>query len=91
MNDFSKEFKIIAISENSNSFGLKQFLAVARDGSAFKACANYLNLPTKGSIISMPMTIDGVLLPSKMSYELCELVEPAPYKVVTELFPELKN
>jgi len=31
-----KEFKVVAVSENTNSFGLRGFIAVARDGDAFK-------------------------------------------------------
>lgn len=31
-----KEFKVVAVSENTNSFGLRQMIVVARDGETYK-------------------------------------------------------
>lgn len=35
----SKQFKVAAISENTNGFGLNQFIFVAQDGTAWQGCA----------------------------------------------------
>ena len=48
----SKDFMVVAVSENTNSFGLKQMVVVAQDGEAYKTCANYLNVKEKGEIIT---------------------------------------
>lgn len=37
-----KDFKIAAISTNTNSFGLKQFVFIAQDGSSWWACGNHM-------------------------------------------------
>lgn len=53
-----KDFKVVAVSENSNSFGLKQMIMVAKDGMAYKGCFNSLNIKNKGEIISGTVTIN---------------------------------
>jgi hypothetical protein len=50
-----KEFKVVAVSENNNSFGLRQMIVVARDGETYKVCSNSLNVRDVNEII--PMTI----------------------------------
>jgi len=47
----NKEFKVVAVSENTNSFGLKEMIMVAKDGTAYKGCFNSLNIKTKGETI----------------------------------------
>lgn len=39
-----KVFRVAAISSNANSFGLHQFVFIAEDGTACRACGNYLKV-----------------------------------------------
>ena len=72
-----KNYKVFRVSENSNAFGLKQFYAMAKDGATFRACANSLNLPKIGSIITGS---------SRSGFELIEFLDCAPYDVVKEVY-----
>ena len=52
--DFTVDFKVVAVSVNRNSFGLAQCVLVAKNGLAYKACANSLNIPKQGDTVSIP-------------------------------------
>ena len=52
-----KEFKVVAVSENTNSFGLRQMVMVAKDGSAFRGCFNSLNEKKKDEVIVGNVTV----------------------------------
>lgn len=54
---YSENFKVVAVSSNSNSFGLRQIVLVAKSGVAFKACASTLNLPEKDSTVTVPVLV----------------------------------
>ena len=43
-----EKFKVVAVSENTNSFGLKQMKLVGKSGVLYTACANYLNVRKEG-------------------------------------------
>ena len=45
------EFKVVAVSTNTNSFGLRQMIMISRDGTLCKGCFNYLNVKQKGDTI----------------------------------------
>lgn len=62
---FYKRHRVVAISENTNSFGLKQFIAVADDGTGFKACANSLNLPEHNQLLHVRYYLDKKDEPTK--------------------------
>jgi hypothetical protein len=56
-----KIFRVAAVSSNANSFGLHQFILIAEDGTAWKACGNYLkvrDLP-KGAEVTAIMLHNG--------------------------------
>lgn len=52
-----KNFKVVAVSENTNSFGLRQMVMVAKDGAAFRGCFNSLNVKQKDETITGIVTI----------------------------------
>ena len=54
----SKVFKVVAVSENTNSFGLQEMVMVAKDGTAFKGCFNSLNVRKQGETITGTVTIN---------------------------------
>ena len=89
--DISKQFKVATVSQNTNSFGLRGFILVAKDGQAFEAAANYLNVPNKGDIITLPGTTDGTRTRfnfAKKSYEIPHPLSQAPSDVVKEIWEE---
>jgi hypothetical protein len=83
----NKIFKVAAKSSNTNSFGLRQHIFVARDGSAFSNCRSYLNELPVGAEVSLPERADGsVELSALKGGELSQAMGPAPKKLVRQLF-----
>ena len=84
------EFKVVAVSENTNSFGLKQMVMVGRKGEAYKGCFNYLNVKKQGEIIRGIVTLDNDTAEIKhcefTGGELVERIENAPEDVVKEIW-----
>lgn len=68
-------YKVFRVSENANSFGLKQFYAINEDGGTFCACANSLNMP----VIGQDVDING-------NWELKENLPDAPEEVIEEVW-----
>ena len=89
---FAVDFKVIAVSSNTNSFGLKQCVLVARNGLAYKACANSLNIPKKGDIVTIPYIAgdeglnDATLNFAAKSFEIPERIIDAPQDVIDEVW-----
>lgn len=54
----NREFKVVIISQNTNSFGLYGCIIMDRNGQAWKVAANSLNLPAKNSIIHIREVFD---------------------------------
>lgn len=86
---FTKNFKVVAVSDNTNSFGLHQMVVVAKDGTAYKTCASYLNVKKKGEILvqNYNLTLNGD--PTNQHFLGCELtekIEDAPTEVIQEIW-----
>ena len=62
-----KDFKVMLVSDNTNSFGLYQMVVVAKDGEVYKTCASMYNVKEIGDTITMK---DGM-------FTGCELTEEA--------------
>lgn len=74
------EFKVVAVSSNTNSFGLTQMIVINRVGKTFSMCANYLNVKKQGaSLHKHPTKGFG-------SVELVEELTTAPREVIKEIF-----
>jgi hypothetical protein len=56
-----KPFIVAAHSTNTNSFGLRQVIFLARDGTAFKICMNYLDLESHpvGRVVNVGLDPSG--------------------------------
>lgn len=78
-------FKVVAVSDNSNSFGLKQMILVNSEGVVYTACANYLNVKEVNSDI-MPHPKWGF-----RGLELVERKADAPQEILQDLFPTFKT
>lgn len=50
---FTKEFKVIGVSSNTNSFGLRGVIIVAKDGEAWQGGVSYLYVPKKDDMVSL--------------------------------------
>ena len=81
-------FKTVAVSDNTNSFGLKQGVFVSKGGVVFKACANYLNMPKQGEDIFVPYTDDYSKKHnfSAKGFEIPEKMDNAPLAMVKEIW-----
>lgn len=89
---YTTQFKVVAVSANTNSFGLHQCVMLAKNGVAYKACANYLNVPKKGDILEVPALLDKDKNPtdkfnfSALSFEIPEKMPIAPKEVIAEVW-----
>ena len=52
----TEKFKVVAVSSNTNSFGLYQCVMVSKSGKGYKACASYLSIPKQGDILLIKLT-----------------------------------
>ena len=74
-----KDFKVVAKSENTNSFGLYQFVVLATDGEAFKLHGSQYVNKSKGDTVEQK---DGRFI----GFEMPEQLENAPEGVIKEVF-----
>ena len=83
----TRDFKVIAKSENTNSFGLYQMVVLAKNGMAYKTCASMYNVKNEGDIIQQIFMLNkegnevGHLF---KGCELTEKIESPPEDVIKE-------
>ena len=82
-----EQFKIVGHSDNTNSFGLRQFIAISKTGIAFSACANSIYLPERHSLI--PIKVQDGVYDFRGHWELPERMPDAPFYIIQEVWPEL--
>ena len=80
------EFRVAAVSDNQNAFGLKQCVLVAKDGLAFKACKSAMFAPEKGETVRVLQSKGEVLSFAQCSFEIPERIKDAPQEVVDEIW-----
>lgn len=88
--DCRRAFKVVAVSTNTNSFGLYQMLVIAKDGTSYKTHASYLNVKKQGEILTQHYNLNekGVETNHRfLGCELTELIEPAPEDVIAAIWP----
>jgi hypothetical protein len=79
------EFRVVAVSTNTNSFGLRQMILLSKDGHTFNACFNYLNVKQKGESIKGRVHYGNNGQPYTVIFpggELVERGENAPKDVI---------
>lgn len=89
--DFTVDFKVVAVSSNTNSFGLFQCVLIAKNGLAYKACANSLNIPKEGDTVNIPYKAGGngisnATLNFAGRFEIPERIEDAPQEIIDEVW-----
>lgn len=82
----TKLFAVVTVSTTTNSFGLRGFIAVAKDGTAFEAAANSLNVPQKGQKLDLALTPGGSVNYAARGWEIPRDLPKAPRKVVKAAF-----
>ena len=91
---YQKEFKVVAVSTNTNSFGLRGVVMVARDGEAWQVGASHINVPKEGALVKLTFrsTADGFGLQKYPDFpfncEIPERKEDANKLLLKEFFPE---
>lgn len=88
-----KEFAVAMVSDNHNSFGLRQMILIAMDGEVWKVCANHINEKPVGHVFNIPIDDDSQYpMFSGFGFELCEKVgQTAPHNVIAEAWSKVKR
>lgn len=76
------QFKVAAVTENTNSFGLRGMVLISSDGTAYEVAANHLNVKNPGDVVSVPFPINW----AKLGYELPRQLPKAPPEVIREVW-----
>jgi hypothetical protein len=89
-----EQFKVVAVSDNTNSFGLRQVVLVAKSGVVYKACKTDQFCPKKDDVVSIPVEQHGHYTSHNFTaagYELPERMKDAPKEILDEIFKEEKS
>ena len=79
------EYKVVAVSENRNEFGLRGIVVIGKDGSAWQFGSNDNNLPEEGHIFSF----FGEPSWSSLGFEIPERLSPdPPPELVNRIWPD---
>jgi hypothetical protein len=86
-----KDFKVVSVSSNTNSFGLYGVILVAKDGEAIEIAVGSLYKPNKGDILIKRIMSDedGNILNydfEGISFEIPRTLPIAPKEVVNEIW-----
>lgn len=83
------EFKVAAVSSNTNSFGLYQMVLVSREGAAFTACKS--DPPSKGTVLTLPLESGMITSSIGFHFEIPRKLENAPPAIMEELWAPVKK
>ena len=88
--EIKKEFRVIAKSSNTNSFGLHQLVVVAKDGEAYTLHASMYNAKEFGQPMYKTLIINDDNGNVEQGYflgtEMPERIEDAPEEVIKEVW-----
>jgi hypothetical protein len=82
----SKTFVAASISKNTNSFGLHGIILLAKDGEAWEAAANSINVPKQHDRVTVALDDAGSPRWELKGYEIPRRLPAAPPKVVAEVW-----
>jgi hypothetical protein len=77
-------FKVAAVSENTNSFGLRQIIVISREGEAYAIHRH--DPPEKGSVLHLPVVGGMVVSTSGYHFEMPRKRSKAPQSVIYDLW-----
>lgn len=79
----TKNFKVVAVSTNTNSFGLYGVILMSQDGEAWRAAHGQLELPQQGDTIKIDLGAWGA-----SGFEIPEKLPPPPPEVLAQVWGE---
>lgn len=84
----AKDFKVVSVSSNANSFGLHGVIILAQDGQGFEVGITGQFLPAKGDVLSCTVCNKTGDLKSihRHSYEIPRMLPKAPEAVIKEVW-----
>lgn len=86
-----KKFTVIAKSENTNNFGLRQFVLITKDGEGWKVLRSaYSGSPEwqEGEEVQVPLSEDDTLNWARLGVECPEQLPAVPQQVLNQVFGE---
>lgn len=89
MNTYQKEFRVLAKSSNTNSFGLYQMILASKDGEAYKTHAGSLYAKEFGEVVMQTIKYadDGKVISADfIGTEMTTKLPQAPKGVLNELY-----
>lgn len=84
----AKHFIVVTVSKNTNSFGLRGMILMARDGEAWQVGASHLNVKKPGDLVRVPVSVGPVREASwaSLGYEIPNRLQRAPAHVAAEVW-----
>lgn len=90
--DTTKKFRVVSVSDNTNSFGLHGIVLVAEDGVAFEVGRYNSGHNTEwkqGADVVIPLDVNGKPTWAMVSVEIPRKLPKVPHAVLVEIFPNL--
>lgn len=76
--------KVIAVSSNHNSFGLRSMILISDNGQGWQALANDLNVKAKGTVFEIPEDQSVSTFLCLQSFECTRRLDPDPPRKLTQ-------
>mgnify|MGYP007013281602 CR=1 FL=1 len=84
--------KVVTVSVNHNSFGLKNMIMISDHGQGWQAAANDLNLRKEGTILEVPEDMDISTFLTRQGFEIPQRFAKDPNKkLMAEVWGETSN
>jgi len=80
------QLKVIAVSSNHNSFGLRNMIFISNNGQGWQAAANDLNLKKKDTVLTVPEGQDIPTFLTLQSFEIPQQLESPSAAVMEQVW-----
>lgn len=80
------QLKVVAVSANHNSFGLRNMVFIGDNGQGWQAAANDINVRREGDIIRVPSEGDIGLHLTAFNFEIPSQLPDPPAKLLKEVW-----
>lgn len=80
----TKTFKVVAVSKNHNSFGLKGHIVMSKDGECWEIAGNHLNEKKRGELLTVNLNQNNI--PNFSGFEIPRKLDNAPKHIREEVF-----
>lgn len=81
----TKDFKVVAVSSNQNSFGLYGVVLMSKDGEAWEAAHGTLELPKRGDVLTVSMDPGGPNW-AALGFEIPRQMPKPPQDVIKQVW-----